>query len=143
MKILLALPILVSSVVASTFEMYESREAKQAVEGGGSPWPAIFFPKNFKLEGAYYTFDSTTNELVPYYGVTVAQFIDSTGNREKIITNQYVGGYIGYANVTNFIDCTAGLITQHIQAMNYCTQLPFSTYNLTEIIANATNPASG
>ncbi|TNV75800.1 hypothetical protein FGO68_gene15248 [Halteria grandinella] len=41
-------------------------------------------------------------------------------------------------------DCTGGLLTQKIPAIEFCTQLPLGqTYNLTELLKNARDPASG
>ena len=92
-------------VIASTVLQAQTTFLKQE-----QAWPSVVFPTNFYLEGAYYTFNETTQKLEPYFDVKVAQYIDSVGNREKIVTNQIIQG-IGYTTVTNFIDCDTGVIT--------------------------------
>ena len=76
---------------------------------GAFPEPVHHFISSIALS-AYYTFNETTQKLEPYFDVKVAQYIDSVGNREKIVTNQIIQG-IGYTTVTNFIDCDTGVIT--------------------------------
>ena len=106
-------------------------------------WPPVLLPMNFQLEGAYFTFNEETQKLEPYYDVKVAQYIDSDGNREKIVINQNIQG-IGYTNITNFIDCTTGVITQHIPIIAYCKSVPMGQiYNITDLFNKIRDPSSG
>ena len=101
------------------------------------------FPLNFRLDGGYFVFNNETRQLEPYKNITVSQYVDSNGNRQKVLINQTLPT-LGYTYIESYLDCSTGMVTQHIPSLNYCVQQSLGrSYNLTDIMTKARDPTSG
>lgn len=100
----------------------------------GDDWPAVHWPKDFETHGTLYTWNATSQELEIFAHTTLDEYIDATGNREKIITHMDLPG-VGLSEIITFVDANTHKAYQNIQKINKCTvyDLPES-FNLTELI---------
>lgn len=53
--------------------------------------------------GEIYVWNTTTSSLETFKNTTLGEYIDASGNREKIITNTYIED-IGLTEIITFVD---------------------------------------
>lgn len=72
---------------AKPFSFLKSKFSRKVkVTDSEEEWPAVHYVANFEIHGGMYTYNAETKELEPFNNMKVSQYLDSTDNREKVIT---------------------------------------------------------
>lgn len=87
---------------------------------------------NFEIHGAVYTYNNETKSLEAA-NVTLDEYVDATGNREKIITHANLTD-IGFAEIITYVDANSHKVYQNIPKVEKCTVTDVPDLNLTDVI---------
>ena len=78
-----------------------------------TPWPPVTFPDNFALEVGVYTFNKATQKLEQWQNTTVVQWMDTTGNRGKVVTSTFLER-LGFHAQSSYVDYATGEVITKI-----------------------------
>jgi len=144
-RTLIALSVLavVTQATFNSIESFKNRFFNKPEVKAASEWPPVHWPTDFESHGNLYTWNNETEKLEPYQNTQVNTYVDSTGNREKVVTQMDIPN-IGFAEVITYIDVTNHKAYQKIPKIEKCTvsDIPASL-NLTDFVHKAADPNSG
>lgn len=115
---------------------------REKVQAENDAWPVVHWPVDFEAHGNLYTWNNETQKLELFAHTQLDEYIDSTGNREKIITQMDVPG-IGFAEIITFVDANTHKVYQKIPKIEKCSvyDLP-PAFNLTTLVHALKDPSA-
>ncbi|CDW90453.1 UNKNOWN [Stylonychia lemnae] len=134
--ILAVIGFLTTNVNCNIFARFGDQLQKMKLEAANQYWPPVVLPNDLELHGVLYTYNNKTKVLAPYRDTTIGVYIDSKGNREKIITQANFSD-IGFAEVIDYKNANEHKQYKQTPKISKCeVNTLASDYNITQRVLN-------